>query len=89
MIIKKILIVIYLFSTMNLYKLQMFNGKRLFLVLAFLFIGVLNNKCFLCKILTNSYLVEFVQDTDHQLADQIAKRNGFINLGPVSFILFF
>ncbi len=34
-------------------------------------------------ILTNSFLVQFHQDTERQLADQIALRNGFINRGPV------
>ncbi len=38
-------------------------------------------------ILTNSFLVQFHQDTDRRLADQVALRNGFINRGPVRDIL--
>lgn len=40
--------------------------------------------CVSGKVLTNSFLVEFHQDTDRLLADQIAYRNGFLNRGPVS-----
>lgn len=35
------------------------------------------------NILTNSFLIEFHNDIDSLVADQIASRNGFINKGPV------
>lgn len=73
---------------MNLYSLKAFNGNRLIIVLAVLTLGGFLNKCF-CKILTNSYLVEFGHDTDRQLADLIARRNGFVNIGPVNFNILF
>ena len=78
----------FIFRTMNLFRLKVFNGNNLITVLTFLLIGGFLNKCF-CKILTNSYLVEFGQNTDRQLADLIARRNGFINVGPVRIIFFF
>ena len=68
---------------MNLHRLNL-NGLN-FYVLNFclLISGYLVNVCY-SKILTNSYLVEFVKDTDRALADQIALRHGFFNAGPVS-----
>lgn len=77
---------VFIFKTMNLFRLKVFNGNNLITVLTFLLIGGFLNKCF-CKILTNSYLVEFGQNTDRQLADLIARRNGFINVGPVRIII--
>ena len=65
---------------MNLYNLRRFNRLHLICCVLIL-IAEFNNV--LCKILTNSYLVEFNQDTDRSLANQIAARNGFINVGPV------
>jgi len=68
---------------MNLYKLQSLNRNYYSaFYLYIIFCGYLVNVCF-SKILTNSYLIEFHQDTDRALADQIASRNGFINAGPV------
>lgn len=72
---------------MNLYSIKALNGNNLITVLTFILIGGFLNKCF-CEILTNSYLVEFGQNTDRQLADLIARRNGFINVGPVNKIFF-
>ena len=40
-----------------------------------------------CNILTNSYLVEFNQPTDRSIANNIARRNGFINVGSVSLFI--
>lgn len=34
---------------------------------------------------TNSFLVRFRRNVDQKLAGQVAERNGFVNLGPVSF----
>ena len=69
---------------MNLYKLQSLtrNNYSVF-YLYIIFCGYLVNVCF-SKILTNSYLIEFHQNTDRALVDQIASRNGFINAGPVN-----
>lgn len=67
---------------MNLYRLQRFNGNSIVLIISFLLCGFVN-VCF-SKILTNSYLIEFLHDTDRAIADQVAQRNGFLNLGPVS-----
>jgi hypothetical protein len=36
------------------------------------------------EVFTNSFLVRFTRDADKETAHQIAKRNGFINLGAVS-----
>ncbi len=59
------------------------NGQKLiFVVLILCELAV--NLCF-SKILTNSYLVEFVRDIEPHEANDIALRNGFINTGPVSF----
>ena len=66
---------------MNLYNIKRFNRLHV-ICCVLIFIAECNNV--LCKILTNSYLVEFNQDTDRSLANQIAARNGFINVGPVS-----
>ncbi len=35
------------------------------------------------KVLTNSYLIEFHADTGRDAAEAIAKRHGFVSLGPV------
>ena len=71
---------------MNLYKLQSLNRNYYSaFYLYIIFCGYLVNVCF-SKILTNSYLIEFHQDTDRALADQIASRNGFINAGPVNIL---
>lgn len=64
---------------MNLYKIQRFDG--FIFLLFFLICGY--NVC-ICKVLTNSYLVEFTHDVDRELAKQIAARNGFTSMGPVS-----
>ena len=66
---------------MNLLKLQDFNG--FVLILAFVLCGFVN-VCLSEKILTNSYLIEFARETDRALADQIASKHGFVNIGPVS-----
>ncbi|OTF69600.1 amontillado-like protein [Euroglyphus maynei] len=34
------------------------------------------------EVFTNSFHIRFRRDVDHQNAHQIAKRHGFINLGP-------
>lgn len=73
---------------MNLYRLKAFDGDKLLILLVLLSIGGFVNKCS-AKILTNSYLVEFGQNTERQLADLIARRNGFINIGPVNKIEYF
>lgn len=39
------------------------------------------------EVFTNSFLVKLKQSVDKTLADEVAKRNGFINLGSVSFYL--
>lgn len=36
------------------------------------------------EVFTNSFLVKLKQPVNKLLADEVAKRNGFINLGPVS-----
>ena len=41
------------------------------------------------NVLTNSYLIDFHNEIDGLLADQIASRNGFINKGPVRRIFLF
>jgi hypothetical protein len=66
---------------MNLYNLKRFNILNSICYVVIL-LAEFNN--ILCNILTNSYLVEFNQPTDLSFASQIAKRNGFINVGPVS-----
>ena len=70
---------------MNLYDIKRFDRLHLF----FFVIILLNkfNNAF-CNILTNSYLVEFNNGIDRSIADQIAQRNGFVNVGPVSFLFF-
>lgn len=35
------------------------------------------------EVFTNSFHVRFVRDVDHQEAHKVAKRHGFVNLGPV------
>jgi hypothetical protein len=43
--------------------------------------------CFASKcggeLLTNQYLVEFHNDVKRETADEIARRNDFVNIGPV------
>jgi hypothetical protein len=71
---------------MNLLKLGRFNvgiSSSFLLILSHILFGYLINVC-VSKVLTNSYLVEFNKETDRALADQIASRHGFTNLGPVS-----
>lgn len=64
---------------MNLSILKRFN--KLHLVCCMI---IFLTKFALGNILTNSYLVEFHRDTDRSFANQIAKRNGFVNVGPLS-----
>ena len=66
---------------MNLFNVKRFD--RLHLICCVVILLIEFNNVF-CNILTNSYLVEFNQGIDRSLADQIARRNGFINVGPVS-----
>lgn len=40
-------------------------------------------------IFTSSFLVRFRRNVDNELAHDVAKRNGFDNLGPVSRIFIF
>lgn len=68
------------FRSMNLYSLKRFDILRSIFFVLVLFAEL--NDVF-CNILTNSYLVEFNQPTDRSIANQIARRNGFINVGPV------
>jgi len=36
------------------------------------------------EVFTNSFLVKMRQPTERHVADQVALKNGFVNLGPVS-----
>lgn len=38
------------------------------------------------QVFTNSFLVEFHEDANNELANDVAKRNGFDNYGPVSIV---
>lgn len=49
------------------------------LLLAFTFTYVKSTELF-----TNSFLVKFRRDVDNRLAHNVADRNGFVNMGPVS-----
>lgn len=57
-------------------------GINLYLVLIAL-LGLSYTRFVSCKLLTNSFLIEFNHDTHRSLADQIAARNGFMNRGAV------
>lgn len=57
-----------------------------FLIHLCLFASLYFDYC-LTQVLTNSYHIEFHDDVDRALADDIANRHGFINFGPVSFLL--
>lgn len=39
------------------------------------------------EVFTNTFLVKMRQPADKHVADRVAARNGFVNLGPVSFSL--
>jgi hypothetical protein len=50
-------------------------------VMLFILICIVN-KCS-SELLTNSYFIEFHNDVEKNAADEIAKRNDFVNIGPV------
>ena len=41
------------------------------------------------EVFTNTFLVKMREPAERHVADFVASRNGFVNLGPVSLILFY
>lgn len=64
---------------------QLFGAVCLILFVLFKSCHVVYTK----ELFTNSFLVKFRQGVDNNLAHNVANRNGFVNLGPVSKLLFF
>ena len=67
------------------------RGSRMMLglgVLAMLLLLLMGCGGAEAEIFTNSFLVKMKQPAKRDLADIIASRNGFVNLGPVSFFFF-
>ena len=68
------------------------RGSRMMLglgVLAMLLLLLMGCGGAEAEIFTNSFLVKMKQPAKRDLADIIASRNGFVNLGPVSFFFCF